>query len=120
LPDFPLRRVKKPTDKGWFWLFGGIAGIEPASIVAVVGFVGKVGKNIRNYQEKKIIKSKNEERIVELLELAKEQSENHSKYKDPVEELEGYMEKVFSEMNESISFDVFLKRLGEVIDKNTN
>jgi len=26
LPDFPLRRVKKPTEKGWFWLFGGDGG----------------------------------------------------------------------------------------------
>ncbi len=49
-----------------------------------------------------------------------EQSENHTKYEDASDELEECMNNVFSEMSESTSFDEFLKRLAEEIDKNTD
>jgi hypothetical protein len=45
---------------------------------------------------------------------------NNTKYEDAVNELEEYMNNVFSEMSESISFDVFLKRLAKEIEKNTD
>ena len=48
------------------------------------------------------------------------QSESHTKYEDPMQELNGYMDNVFSEISESISFDEFLERLKEEIEKNTN
>ena len=48
------------------------------------------------------------------------QSESHTKHEDPMQELNGYMDNVFSEMSESISFDEFLKKLEEEIEKNTN
>jgi len=48
------------------------------------------------------------------------QSEIHTKHEDPIQELNRYMNNVFSEMSESISFDEFLEKLEEEIEKNTN
>ena len=48
------------------------------------------------------------------------QLESHTKHEDPIQELNRYMNNVFSEMSESISFDEFLEKLEEEIEKNTN
>ena len=48
------------------------------------------------------------------------QSESYTKRKDPVEELDEYMDNVLSEMGGPFSFDEFLERLEEEITKNTN
>ena len=48
------------------------------------------------------------------------QSEIHTKHEDPMQELNEYMDNVFSEMSGSISFDEFLEKLEEEIEKNTN
>ena len=46
------------------------------------------------------------------------QSESHTKYKDPVEELDEYMDNVLSNTGELTSFDEFLEKLKEEISKD--
>ena len=45
------------------------------------------------------------------------QSEKHAEYKDAMNELKECMNNVFSDMDRSISFDEFLKKLEEEIEK---
>lgn len=45
---------------------------------------------------------------------------NNTEYEDAENELKDCMDKVFSEINESTSFDEFLKRLAQEIDKSTD
>lgn len=57
---------------------------------------------------------KTKKKAVTVLSL---QSENHAAYKDAMNELKECMNNVFSNTDSSISFDEFLKKLEEEIEK---